>query len=53
MGYKKYAKTQGSLMLKFFNTNKINFLQKLELILSKRKLTNKANQAKFEKFYLM
>ncbi len=37
MGYKKYAKTHGNLMLKFFNTNQKNFPKKLELILSSRK----------------
>ena len=52
MGYKKYAKTQGSLMLKFFNTNKINFLQKLELILSKWKINQQSQSSKIRKILL-
>ena len=48
MGYKKYAKTQGILMLKFFNANQKNFLKKLEFVLNSRKLKqqNKSNLVK-------
>ena len=35
---KKYAKTQGDIMLKFFNANQKNFLSKLEFILNTRKI---------------
>ena len=39
-------------MLKFFNTNTIKFLKKLDTFLEKRKLKQqKLSQAKFEKFY--
>ena len=38
MGYKKYAKTQGNLMIKFLNANPKNSIKKLEAILSKRKI---------------
>ncbi len=38
MGYKKYAKTQGDLMIKFLNANPKNSIKKLEIILSKRKI---------------
>ena len=41
MGYKKYAKTQGDLMLKFLNANQKNYLKKLEIILNKRKIKSK------------
>ena len=39
-------------MLKFFNTNKINFLQKLELILSKRKINQQSQSSKIRKILL-
>ena len=38
MGNKKYAKTQGDIMLKFLNANQKNFLSKLEFILNTRKI---------------
>ena len=38
MGYKKYAKTQGYMMLKLFNANQKNFSKKLKLFLSTRQL---------------
>ena len=41
MGHKKYAQTQGNVMLKFFNANQKNFSRKLELILDIRKQKQK------------
>ena len=41
MGHKKYAQTQGNVMLKFFNANQKNFSRKLELILNFRKQKQK------------
>ncbi len=38
MGNKKYAKTQGYMMLKLFNANQKNFSKKLKLFLSSRQL---------------
>ena len=43
MGHKKYAQTQGNVMLKFFNANQKNFSRKLETILDIRKQKQKNN----------
>ena len=48
MGYKKYAKTQGDLMIKFLNANSKNSVKKLEIFLSKRKI-NQFSQSSYIK----
>jgi len=44
LGYKKYAKTQVDVMLKFLDSNKKNFSKKLESTLNMRKI-NQKNQS--------
>ena len=44
MGYKKYAHTQGYVMLRFFNTNQKNAIKRLEEFLNLRK-RNQQNQS--------
>ncbi len=49
MGYKKYAKTQGHLMLNFVNANKKDFSKRLEIILESRKKIQRSRSSIIKK----
>tara|TARA_B100001121_G_scaffold282649_1_gene276159 strand:- start:209 stop:1546 length:1338 start_codon:yes stop_codon:yes gene_type:complete len=49
VGYKKYAKTHGNLMLKFFNITGRNSLKRLESILDERKFKQKNQSSSVKK----
>lgn len=52
MGHEKHAKTQGNVMLKFFNANQSKSIKKLEIILDSRKLKQQNRSISVKKILL-
>ena len=52
MGHEKHAKTQGYVMLKFFNANQSKSIKKLEIILDSRKLKQQNRSISVKKILL-